>query len=490
MSKIRELASDTAVYGLSSIVARFLNYLLVPFYTGFFAPDQYGVISLIFAAFVFLNVLFSFGMESAYIRYATDRDQAPDVFKTMQSMLIGVGSTLALLMYIGSDFVMPLISLNVNQDFTIYALLIGILWFDALSLVPYAELRLVRKSFTYAGYRVVNVIINLTLNIYLIAGLGWGIEAVLWSNLIASGVTTIGLWIITRSLFKGTFSMPVLQQVLLFGLPYVPNGLGFAINEVVDRFYLNSMNPVHIEAIYGISYSPEDITGIYNACYKLAIFMLLTVQMFRMAWQPFFMKYADATDNKTVFADVFDWFNIFAGIIFVSISMFVAEIAAIQVPFMDNGTLINIRYWEGLSIVPILLLAYWFQGWFVVFSAGIFIKEKTKILPGITFVGAVITIVLNFMLVPQFGMMGSAIATLVCYAVIAFILLYYSYKELNVLYRIQKTLIVIGITSLVVWIVQYSNLIYVDSLQVRLVMSLIGVVFVFYSLKPVRATSN
>ena len=490
MSKIRELASDTAVYGLSSIVARFLNYLLVPFYTGFFAPSEYGVISLIFAAFVFLNVLFSFGMESAYIRYATDRDQAPDVFKTIQSMLIGVGSILALLMYVGSDFVMPLISLDVNQDFTIYALLIGILWFDALSLVPYAELRLVRKSFTYAGYRVVNVIINLTLNIYLIAGLGWGIEAVLWSNLIASGVTTIGLWVITRSLFKGTFSMPVVQQVLLFGLPYVPNGLGFAINEVVDRFYLNAMNPEHIEAIYGMSYSPEDITGIYNACYKLAIFMLLTVQMFRMAWQPFFMKYADASDNKTVFADVFDWFNIFAGIIFVSISMFVAEIAALQVPFMGDGTLINIRYWEGLSIVPVLLLAYWFQGWFVVFSAGIFIKEKTKILPGITMVGAGITIMLNFLLVPHFGMMGSAIATLVCYAVIAFILLYYSYRELNVLYRIRKTLIVIGITTTIVGIAKYSNLIYVDSLQVRLVMSLIGVVFVFYSLKPVRTTSN
>jgi len=96
------------------------------------------------------------------------------------------------------------------------------------------------------------------------------------------------------------------------------------------------------------------------------------------------------------------------------------EIASLQVPFMGDGTLINDRYWEGLSIVPVLLLAYWFQGWFVVFSAGIFIKEKTKILPGITMVGAGITIMLNFMLVPQFGMMGSAIATLVCYAVIVF----------------------------------------------------------------------
>ncbi len=490
MSKIKELASDTAVYGLSSVVARFLNYLLVPFYTGYFAPGEYGVISLIFAAFVFLNVIFTFGMESSYIRYGSEREGSKDVFRTIQSAMFVAGTVFAILMIFSSGWMMPLLSLDGANAGSIYLLLIGILWFDALGIVPYAELRLVRKSFTYAAYRILNVIINLSLNIYLIAGLGMGIEAVLWSNLAASAITAIGLWIHTRNQLSGKFDIPILKKVLLFGLPYVPNGLGFAINEAVDRFYLNSMSPEAIEAIYGIAYSPEDITGIYNACYKLGIFMMLTVQMFRMAWQPFFMKYAKADDNRVVFAQVFDWFNIFAGIIFVVISMFVTEIAAIKMPFMDGSTLINDRYWAGLNIVPVLLLAYWFQGWFVVFSAGIFIKEKTKLLPGITLVGSVITVSLNFILVPKFGMMGAAIATLVCYAVISHALLHYSQKALQVRYRMLRALYVILFTSLIVWLPNVIPGAYVDSVQVKLTLSLIGSFFVLYTLKPVRAVSN
>lgn len=489
MSRIKELASDTAVYGLSSVVARFLNYLLVPFYTAYFAPGEYGVISLIYAGIVFLNVIFTFGMESSYIRYATEREGSKNVFRTIQTLLLGVGTTLALLMYVSSDWVMPLMSLT-PADKTIFTLLIGILWFDALSIVPYAELRLVRKSFTYAGYRLANVGINLALNIFLVAGLGWGIEAVLWSNLAASAITALGLWVHTWSQLGGSFDVAVVRQVLLFGLPYVPNGLGFAINEVVDRFFINSMSIDTITQLYGSAYTADDITGIYNACYKLAIFMLLTVQMFRMAWQPFFMKYAKSDDNSATFAAVFDWFNIFAGAIFVVISVFVVEIAGLRVPFLGDGTLINDRYWAGLSIVPILLLAYWLQGWFVIFSAGIFIKEKTKILPGITAVGAFITVILNFLLVPIMGMDGAAIATLACYTVISGLILYFSHKEMKVPYRIVRSVVAIFGTALLVIMVKYSGIEIVQILPIRLVMSLFGILFVFYLLKPARVKSN
>jgi len=489
MSRIKELASDTAVYGLSSVVARFLNYLLVPFYTAYFAPGEYGIISLIYAGIVFLNVIFTFGMESSYIRYATEREGSKDVFRTVQTLLLGVGTTLAVLMYVASDWIMPLMSLT-PTDKTLFTILIGILWFDTLSIVPYAELRLVRKSFTYAGYRLTNVGINLALNIYLVAGLGWGIEAVLWSNLAASAITTLGLWFQTWNQLGGTFDTAAVRQVLLFGLPYVPNGLGFAINEVVDRFFINSMSFDTIARLYGAEYTADDITGIYNACYKLAIFMLLTVQMFRMAWQPFFMKYAKSEDNSATFAAVFDWFNIFAGAIFIVISMFVVEIAAIQVPFLGDGTLINNRYWAGLTIVPILLLAYWLQGWFVIFSAGIFIKEKTKLLPGITAVGAVITVVLNIVLVPILGMDGAALATLACYTVTSGLILYYSHREMNVPYRVVRAIVAILVTAVMVVLVKYSGIESVQNLSVRLVMSLFGILFVFYVLKPARTTSN
>lgn len=489
MSRIKELVSDTAVYGLSSVVARFLNYLLVPFYTGFFEPATYGVISLIYAAIVFLNVFFSFGMESAYIRYATERNRSKDVFRTIQSALFLVGTIFAMLMLLGSGWLMSLMSLEGEGASTIYILLIGILWFDTLSIVPYAELRLIRKSFTYAGYRIINVIINLTLNIYLVAGLGWGIEAVLWSNVIASGVTAIALWMYTRTQFAGRFDTAILKQALLFGLPYVPNGLGFAVNEVIDRFFLNSMSPDHIQQIYGIAYSPEDITGIYNACYKLAIFMLLSVQMFRMAWQPFFMKYSQSDDNKLLFANVFDWFNILCAIIFLTVSMFVIEIVAINVPIL-NGTLIDSRYWEGLHIVPVLLLAYWFQGWFVVFSAGIFIKDQTAKLPFITLVGTAITLILNILLVPIMGMMGAAIATLACYSVISLMLLRTAKKALNTPYRVVRALIIMIICVFLLWIGTENDLEFVTNFNTRLIMLILGGVFVFFVGKPKTAPSN
>ncbi len=489
MSRIKELASDTAVYGLSSVVARFLNYLLVPFYTEFFAPGEYGVISLIYAGIVFLNVLFTFGMESSYIRYASEREGSRNVFRTIQTLLLGVGTTLAVLMYVAADWMMPVMSLT-PADKTIFSVLIGILWFDSLSIVPYAELRLVRKSWTYAGYRLANVGINLVLNIYLVAGLGWGIEAVLWSNLAASSITALGLWFRTWGQLGGTFDAAIVRQVLLFGLPYVPNGLGFAINEVIDRFFINSMSYETIARLYGSEYTADDITGIYNACYKLAIFMLLTVQMFRMAWQPFFMKYAKSDDNTSTFAAVFDWFNIFAATIFLLISLFVVEIAGLKVPFLGDGTLINSRYWAGLSIVPMLLLAYWFQGWFVIFSAGIFIKEKTKLLPGITAVGAVVTLVLNIMLVPVLGMEGAALATLACYAITSGLILYYSHREMKVPYRMVRAFITILVTATIVGFVTYSAIESVQTITARLVLSLIGILFVFYTLKPGKATSN
>lgn len=478
MSRLKELFSDTAVYGLSSVVARFLGYLLVPFYTSYFDTAEYGVIGLIYAAMVFLNVFFTFGMESAYIRYATERKDAADVYKTLQTAVFTVGILLAASMWLTGDWLRPMLSLEGPHAETIYILLIGILWSDALSVVPYAELRLARRSYTYAGFRVANVVINLGLNITLVAGLGWGIEAVLWSNLAASGLTLVGLGILTRKQNSGQFSRGILRQALLFGLPYVPNGVGFAINEVIDRFFLNSMAEADILRIYETDYAPENITGIYNACYKLAVFMLLAVQMFRMAWQPFFMKYASEKDNRVLFGQVFDWFNLFAAAIYLVIGLFVYEIAALRVPVLD-GTLIDARYWDGLSIVPVLLLAYWFQGWFVNFSAGIFIKDQTGKLPAITLVGAGITITLNLLLVPVLGMLGAAIATLVCYAVMSLILLHYAQKAVAVNYRIWRALGLMVLTSALIGLGTLSGLPFVTEVYGRVLLTGIGGVFVF-----------
>ena len=490
MSRLKELLSDTAVYGLSSVVARFLGYLLVPLYTSYFNPAEYGVIGLIFAGFVFLNVLFTFGMESAYIRYATERKGSRDVFRTLQTALVVVGTLLALLMLAGASWIQPLMSLQYHDADTLYYLLIGILWFDALSVVPYAELRLVRKSYTYATNKIINVSVNLGLNLWLVAGLGWGIEAVLWSNLAASVITALTLWVITRTQFRGRFDTGVLRTALLFGLPYVPNGLGFAINEVVDRFYLNSMSADAISRIYQVDYTPEDITGIYNACYKLAVFMLLTVQMFRMAWQPFFMKYAKDTDTRVLFGQVFDWFNILAAVIFLSVGLFVTEIAALSIPFTERATLIDSRYWAGLHVVPWIMMAYWFQGWFVNFSSGIFIKDQTSKLPAITLIGAVITIAGNAVMVGYLGMMGSALAKVLTYATMSLLLLHFARKAMDVNYRVSRAILMMTVTGVLVWLGTQSGVELIDSTAGRIFLLICGLVFVLFTGKPQRSETT
>lgn len=433
MTKLKELFSDTLVYGISSVVARFIGYLLVPLHTGVFNEAQYGIVSLIFAAIALFNVLFTMGMESSYIRYAKDRDKARNLFKTLQLFLFGSSALLVLLIWMTEPLIAPKIGLETGDP--ILWMMLGILFFDTLAIVPFAELRLVRKSVLFAVLKTGNVIINLGLNFYLILGLNYGIEAVFISNLAASLLTALAIWIVTIPMFMGEWNKNLLKKALIFGLPFIPAGFGHVINELLDRFFLKSMDLQTVHSLYGADHTADDIVGIYSACYKLAVFMLLLVQMFRMAWQPFFMRQSDEKSAPTTFAQTFTLFNAAAAIIFLGVALFARHIVSVKIPILDFY-LVDEKFWGGLVVVPVLLLAYWFQGWYINFSAGIFISESTKRLPQITLIGAAITIVSNLILIPLLGMMGSALATLMSYAVMAMLIYYYSTNAYEVPYKL------------------------------------------------------
>ena len=449
MRKLKELFSDTLIYGISSVFARFINYLLVPLYTGVFEPDRYGVISLVYVAIVLLNIFFTMGMESSYIRYGKNREEASGYFKTIQLFLFGASIVLVTILWLFEPLLSPLLSLGANEH-SIFLMMLGILFFDTLAIVPFAELRLSQRAWLFAALRSGNVLINIGLNLYLILSLNYGIEAVFISNLIASGITTVVILIITFPMFKGEWNTEFLNKAFSFGLPFIPAGLGYAINEGLDRFFLKGMSEAEILAIYGNGYTSEDIIGIYSACYKLAVFMLLLVQMFRMAWQPFFMRQSNEEDAPALFAQTFTFFNVAAAVVFLMVSLFVEQIVAIKVPFLD-AYLIGEDYWMGLSIVPFLLMAYWFQGWYVNFSAGIFIAEKTKRLAQITLTGAIVTIIVNLILIPMYGMLGSALATLLSYIVMAMLIYRYSVSSFEVPYKLWQGFAVVGVTALAVF---------------------------------------
>ncbi|MFN1835005.1 lipopolysaccharide biosynthesis protein [Balneola sp. MJW-20] len=444
MKKLRELFSDTVAYGISTVVSRFINYLLVPLYTNVFPTGEYGIYSVAFAAIAFLNVIFTFGMESSYLRYAKDRDRARDLFKTLQLFLLGTSTLFVLIIVLFSPAIMPLVELDGRSS--IFMMMLGIIVLDTLSIVPFAEMRLSRRSYLFAAIKIGNVLINISLNLYLILSLKFGIEAIFISNLAASGITLIVVNIVNSDLFKGSWDTELMKKAWSFGIPFVPAGIGFVINEMLDRFFLLKMDPDNIFDIYGLAYTGEEIAGIYSACYKLAVFMLLLVQMFRMSWQPFFMRHSDDEEAPKIFAQTFNLYNVVAAAFFLTVALFSQQIVQIKVPFTD-ATLIGQDYWMGLGIVPLLLMAYWFQGWYINFSAGIFIKERTSRLPVITLSGAVITIGGNIMLVPVLGMMGSAAATLISYAFMAMLIYYYSSRAFEAPYEIIKGIAVMMIAA-------------------------------------------
>ncbi len=469
MGKIRELFSDTLVYGISSIAARFINYLLVPFYTMYFEPAAYGIIGLIFGGIVFLNVLFTFGMESSYLRYGAERERAGDVFTSIQVTVLGGASLLVLLSWLFMPVLAPLFGLDAFvsahpeqitgptaalglHPFTgesLFYLMLAILWLDALAVVPFAELRLVRKTLTYALIRLGNVIVNVALNLYLVIGAGWGIEAVLVSNAIASLLTVLVLVWFTSGMYRGRWDREHFSRALWFGIPYIPAGLSHAVNEVLGRFAVNNMPQETVDRLYGTQYTADDITGIFNACIKLSVFMLLAVQMFRMAWLPFVMRQSGSDDAQKTFADVFTWFNIAAAAVFIGVGLFVEQLVQIRIPLLD-GTLIDSRYWMGLYIVPWLLMAYWFQGWFLNFMAGVFIKEKMWYVSGIAMIGALITLVGNFLLVPVYGMQGAVWVKLLCFVTMAVLIYLLVQRVYSVPYRMPKNVMIVLLSGAVV----------------------------------------
>ena len=446
MGRIRQLASDTAVYGLTTVVSRLLTYFLVPFYTKFFGTGEYGVITLVFIAIGFFNVLFTFGMESAYLRYGVDRERAASLFKTLQITILGVGSVLVLLLWSASPLVQPVLALEGGYLDPIYLLMLAILWLDALATVSFAELRLVRRTTAYASAKILNVAINVALNLYLVLVLGMGIVSVLIANVVASGWTLAHTALLTRKSYNGRWDGPALKTALSFGLPYIPAGIGYIVNEGISRVFLNITPDSTMAALYGSQYTSADITGIFGACYKLSVFMMLLSQMFRMAWQPFFMKYANEDGAAKTFSDVFRYYNLVAAFVFMSVALFVAEIAALPVPGL-RGTVIDSRYWLGLSAVPMLLAAYWFQGWYTNFTAGVFIKEKTNLLPKITLVGASITIAANTVFIPHLGMEGAAWASVLSYGAMAMMIYRASQKVFAIPYHLSTAFAIMAVCA-------------------------------------------
>jgi len=424
IDKLKSLSKDTLIYGSSTIIGRFLNFFLIPFYTHKFLPAEYGIVAILYSYIAILNVFFSIGLESGYMKFASTLETGTKKQNFSNPYIIVFLNSLFLsaLIFIFSSHLSEIFQIEEKYSYLIrYSALI--LLFDTIILIPFAYLRLHNKAKSFAGIKIVNILINVILNFILISYLNFGIEAVFISNLISSVITFILLLPVLKQNFDLSFSRELVSELLRFSIPYIPAGIAANIVQIIDR-------PI-------LKYLTDDKTvGIYQANYKLGIFMMLVVSMFEFAWRPFFLNNAKDPDAKSIFSKVLTLFVMLSSFFFLIISVFIGDIVKMDLPFGYN--LIGKAYWAGLSIVPVILFAYLLNGMYVNFMAGIYIEKKTKYLPLITGLGAVSNIIANFILIPKFSYMGAAIATLISYLIMMLGIYYVSNKYYKINYEYKK----------------------------------------------------
>ncbi len=407
MSGLKKLASETAVYGVSTIAMRMLNYLLVPLYTLLFDPAEYGTVTVFYAVIAFFNILLTYGMETTYFRFSGENNKK--VYSTALNSVIFTSLIFLLLTWFQSDAIAGLLNEEGQTKLVQYSLLILVL--DAISALPFAYLRKMGQAKRFALLRSVNILLNIAFNLLFIyfapkwvAG-GWNFMGlfttepeliyIFISNFLASGITLLMLIPELRGLEHG-IDLKLWRRMIVYALPLLLVGFAGMVNETFDRVIMEYL-------------LPEDIAkhqvGVYGACYKLSILMSLFIQAFRFAAEPFFFAQKESGDRK-IYARATHYFALFCFTIFLLVTI-----------YLDIFKLLlrNEAYHEGLVIVPILLLANLFLGIYYNLSIWYKLADRTMIGAYIAVGGALLTISLLFALIPAMGYIGAAWATLIVY---------------------------------------------------------------------------
>ena len=388
--------SQTAIYGLSSVVGRLLNYLLVPLYTRYFLPAEYGVVTELYAYVAFLVIVLTYGLETAFFRFSKKNNDIKVVYSTALISLIVSSVIFVVLMFVCSSSIASWMGYAGHTEYIEwFAIIIAL---DAVASISFARLREQERAIRFVFVRLVNIFINIGLNLYFIVYQEFGIEYIFITNLIASIVTLVLLFpeMINSS---WRFDKVLWKKMMIYALPLLIAGLAGMTNETIDRILLKHLLP-------NTEIAASEL-GLYGAFYKLSIIMTLFIQTFRFAAEPFFFAQEKEGGSRKIYADVMKYFTIIMAVIFLGVTIFYDIIKGfLGSEYHDE---------RGFLVVSILLLANLFLGIYYNLSIWYKLTEKTKYGAYLSVFGAIITLALNFMLIPIIGFVGSAWATLVCY---------------------------------------------------------------------------
>lgn len=444
---IRQLVGETAVYGLSSILGRFVNFLLVPLYTWLLVDREFGDIAFFYAGMGFLKVIFTLQLDTAFFRFGADPAQRDDAYRSILRPAVIYIALLGVLMFVAAPVLATWTGYaGYTADFRLVAILLAL---DAFSEFPLARLRLEQRPARFAAIRLTGIAINIAANVLLLWILPsfftreespWlypssRLTLVLWANLAASAV--VFLWVSPHlAPWKRPGSMPW-KPVLRYAAPLVVVSLAGVVNEMLDRQLLRYLLPGDDEHV-------RAQIGIYSATYRLAMVIALFTQAFRYAAEPFFFRQALRQDAPGTYARVTRYYTLAASAGLLVVLLFQD---VIKYFIGREGS----TYHEGLPILPILLLANVFLGLYYNFSVWYKVSDRTRAGAWIALAGAATTILLNTLLIPAWGYVASAWATLICYALMCLLSLYWGHRLYPVPYPFLVMGLYLGSAGLLAW---------------------------------------
>lgn len=437
-NSIKQLAGQTVIYGATNILGRLLNYLLVPLHTYIFADAaQYGVVGELYAWTSLFIVILTYGMETAFFNFSRDEEVKNKVYTTIVTSLLFTSTVFIVLCSCFSGHIAAWMQYPNHPEYIVwFSIIIGV---DALTSIFFARLRHLNKALKFAAVKITNILVNVLFNLFFLLLCPFilknnpdaafiksiynpeiGVGYIFIANLIASVVTLLMLF---PSIFKQkyVFDWALWKKMFAYAFPLLIFGLAGIVNETMDRVLIKYLS---------VKSDPQASVGIYSACYKISIMMTIFVQAFKYAAEPFFFSKSKDKDAKETYAEVMTAFVFVCSIIFAGIMLYIDIVQYFVGP----------AYRVGLPIVPILLLANLFLGIFYNLSIWYKLTGQTKFGAYIAIFGAIITLVLNIVLIPHFDYMGAAWATFACYLSMMVVSYFLGQKYYHVDYNVKKIL--------------------------------------------------
>ena len=439
MANLKSLAKDTAIYGMSSIIGRFLNYLLVPLYTARIsaASGGYGVITNMYAYTALLLVILTYGMETTFFRYANKTDEDPK--KVYSTVLIMVATTSLVFVALVFAFLQPLSNFMgyANHPSYVWVMFVTVA-IDAFQCIPFAYLRYKKRPIKFAALKLLFIVLNITMNlVYYLFMKGTEVGYAFYINLVCTGSITFCFWKELKG-FAGGFDKALMKRMLVYSWPILVLGIAGILNQTADKIlfpYVYKGADAHAQL------------GIYGAASKVAMIMAMITQAFRYAYEPFVFGKAKDKDNRSTYASAMKYFVVFTLLAFLCV-----------VGYMDVlRHIIGHDYWPGLKVVPIVMAAEIMMG--VYFNLSFWYKLIDKTIWGAYFsgVGCAVLIAINVIFVPRFGYMACAWAGFAGYGTAMVLSYVVGQKKYPINYPVKSILLYVLLGAILFVAMTFAN---------------------------------